>query len=171
MTTVPHTSYVLFHCIISISSLFKHFLQFLKDGCSLLYQLLLLLYLCFKGVDFFLKDSNKRRLIAAMDSFLIRDFIFEKVNLFQKSMVCNQKAGWSKTYSSNHLDLLKKLECILAQEQSFVFFNIIVLILHHFQLQPLKCSIFPFEQRAHAEQTLSELRVHAEQNLVSAYEP
>lgn len=78
MTTVPHTSYVLFHCIISISSLFKHFLQFLKDGCSLLYQLLLLFYLCFKGVDFFLKDSNKRtlRLIAAMDSFLIRDFIF-----------------------------------------------------------------------------------------------
>lgn len=91
MTTVPHTSYVLFHCIISISSLFKHFLQFLKDGCSLLYQLLLLLYLCFKGVDFFLKDINKRtsRLIAAMDSFLIRDFIFEKVSLFRKSMVCS----------------------------------------------------------------------------------
>lgn len=86
MTTVPHTSYVLFHCIISISSLFKHFLQFLKDGCSLLYQLLLLLYLCFKGVDFFLKDSNKRtsRLIAAMDSFLIRDFIFEKVIVYFK---------------------------------------------------------------------------------------
>lgn len=89
MTTVPHTSYVLFHCIISISSLFKHFLQFLKDGCSLLYQLLLLLYLCFKGVDFFLKNGNNRRLIAAMDSFLIRDFIFKKVSLFQKSMVCN----------------------------------------------------------------------------------
>lgn len=75
MTTVPHTSYVLFHCIISISSLFKHFLQFLKDWCSLLYQLLLLLYLCLKGVDFFLKDGIKKGKWQLLDSFLIRDFI------------------------------------------------------------------------------------------------